>query len=346
MAAPLPPRFSSRFAPFAALRALLRRRADRWLFRLRDSEPGEVFLNQRRVFIVPTRPGLAFTALLLVLFIGSVNYNLGLGFALTFFAFSCSVVDMVLTSRNLARLHLMPGRAPAVFAGQLAQFELHVVNRSKQDRHAIGIDFLAACVPRHVVDVPAAGSAALRLTVATTARGAMPAPRVRLLTRFPLGLFQAWSYWQPDAAVLVYPFPESPPPPLPLHGAADAYGSGRAGHDDFAGIRPYQAGDPLRHLAWRQIARLGADLGGAMLSKHFDGGARAELRLDFDALPTDLPLETRLSRMAGWVLEAERRALPYGFRLGPLVFPAALGDAHQGACLQALALYGLPKVCA
>jgi uncharacterized protein (DUF58 family) len=66
----------------------------------------------------------------------------------------------------------------------------------------------------------------------------------------------------------------------------------------------------------------------------------AELGLDFSQLPPQLDLELRLSRMAAWVLEAERRALPYSFRIGQHDYPPANGDAHQAACLRALALYG------
>ncbi|MRW87186.1 DUF58 domain-containing protein, partial [Pseudoduganella sp. FT26W] len=171
----------------------------------------------------------------------------------------------------------------------------------------------------------------------------LAAPRVRLVTRFPLGLFRAWSYWQPDARVLVYPAPELPAPPLPAAGAASEDGHGTVGLDNFAGIRSYQAGDPLRHLAWRQIARLDPALGGQLVTKHFEGGAVAELTLDFAALPLQLDLERKLARLARWVLEAEQRALPYRFRLAQHDYGPALGDAHRAACLRALALFGQPE---
>ncbi len=325
----------------ATLKQRLRGLAERRLFQLREHEPGEVFLSQRRVFIVPSRAGLAYAGLLLLLFAGAVNYQLGLGFALTFFSAACAVVDMVLTAQNLALLHLAPGRAQPVFAGEEARFELHIVNRGKRDRYAIWLDFISAGAPRHVADVGAGASAALLLSCPSAARGWLAAPRVRLSTRFPLGLFKAWSYWRPDARVLVYPFPEAEAPALPLHsGAAGSGASGSAGQDDFAGIRSYQPGDPLRHMAWRQIARLDPALGGQLVSKHFEGGALAELILDFHALPAHLDVETRLSRMTSWVLEAERRALPYALRLGALSLAPALGEAHQAACLRALALHG------
>ncbi|MEW6370521.1 MAG: DUF58 domain-containing protein [Pseudomonadota bacterium] len=303
-------------------------------------DAGALELGQRRIYILPTGPGLGFGALILVLLIGSINYNLGLGYALTFMALSCALVDMVLTWRNLAHLVLSPGRSPAVFAGQEAQFELQLANPGPRARYAIRIDVAGTGEPRHVADVPAASNAIVRIAVPTEARGWLPAPRLALSTRFPLGLFRAWAYWHPDARALVYPFPEEGAPPLPQATGGKADGSGHAGSDDFAGVRAYQPGDPLRRLAWRQIARLDPSEGGQLATKHFEGGARDELVLDLAALPPREDLELRLSRMTRWVLEAEGRALPYAFRLGAEQVDASLGAAHQAACLRALALYG------
>jgi uncharacterized protein (DUF58 family) len=324
----------------AALQALYRKGRDQWLFQLREAEPGTVTLTSRRVFIVPTRAGLAFAVLLLVMLIGALNYSLGLGFALTFFAGACAVADMYLTAKNLALLQLAPGRAQPVFAGEEAQFELHLLNRSQQDRYAVWLGFQADGEPRHVTDVLAGGSSAVLLAARTNERGWLAAPRVRLVTRFPLGLFRAWAYWRPDAKVLVYPSPELPAPALPSSGAASEDGHGTVGLDNFAGIRSYQPGDPLKHLAWRQIARHDPALGGQLVSKHFEGGAVAELSLDFAALPLAMELEQKLARMASWVLQAEQRALPYSFRLAQHDYGPALGDAHRANCLRALALFG------
>lgn len=319
----------------------LDRKRSFWASRATAHDLGEVVLGQRRIYILPTGAGAGFAALLLALLIGSINYGLGLGFGLTFVAAACAVVDMIATWRNLAQLRLRPGRAPAVFAGEDAPFELLVVNRTALARYAVWVDFDSAPEPRHPVDVGPQSSASVMLAAPTRARGWMRAPRVRLLTRFPLGLFRAWSYWLPDSRALVYPFPEQDAPPLPMHGRPSPDGIGSAGSDDFAGVRSYQPGDPLRQLAWRQIARLDPSYGGQLVTKQFEGGAIDELLLDFDALPSQLDLELRLSRMTRWVLEAEQRALPYAFRLGHLFYEAALGSSHQDACLRALALYGI-----
>ncbi|MES2316111.1 MAG: DUF58 domain-containing protein [Pseudomonadota bacterium] len=329
---------------FSAIRAAVRRKTDKWLFQLRDAEPGEVLLNQRRVFILPTGAGIGFAGLLLLLMIGATNDNLSLGFALTFALAICAVVDMYFTYRNLVELTLQPGRSQPVFAGEDVHFELTIANRSRRDRYALRVDFLQVKEPRYVTDVAAGASAPLLLSATSHERGWLRAPRVKLVTRFPLGLFGAWSYWQPDAKALVYPFPEAGGPALPMTGAASEDGHGHAGHDDFAGVRSYQPGDPMRHLAWRQIARLDPELGGHLVTKHFEGGAVEELVLDFDAMPRIMDLELRLSRMTRWVLEAEQRALPYGFRMDGRAYEPAVGAAHQAACLRALALYGAPEV--
>jgi uncharacterized protein (DUF58 family) len=324
----------------AGLQSWVRRTAGGWMQRRADGDAGEVVLSQRRVYVLPTSAGLGFGLLLLVLLIGSINYNLGLGFGLTFMAGACAVVDIVFTWRNLAYLRLSAGRVPDVFAGEEASFELHLANRTNYDRFAVWVDLADSEQERHVADVPAGGTATLALAAPTEGRGWLPAPRVRLVTRFPLGLFRAWSYWQPDSRALVYPFPETDAPPLPMSGSDSVDGVGSGGQDDFAGVRSYQPGDQLRHLAWRQIARLDPAFGGQLVTKHFDGGAKDELVLDFDALPAGLALELRLSRMTRWVLQAESRALPYAFRLGATRFDAAAGAAHRAACLRALALYG------
>lgn len=314
---------------------------NRWLFRLGGPESGEVFLNQRRVFIVPSKAGWGYAGMLLILFVGSVNYSLNLGFAFTFLIAGCAVIDMHLTFRNLAHLHLAAGRAAPVFCGDPAYFELQLINRRKHDRYAILLDFLDAATPALVqaADVEARSTTHVTLSVPSVERGWLAAPRVRLMTRFPLGLLRAWSYWQPDMQVLVYPHPEDSAPPLPLAASTANPGSGGSGHDDFAGIRAYQSGDAMRHLAWRQIARIDLDLGGALVTKHFEGGAASELVLELAALPPRMDLELKLSRLTRWVLDAETRALPYAFRLGTLMLPPGCGPLQQARCLQALAEY-------
>lgn len=304
-----------------------------WLYGFTPPERGTVVLVHRRVYIVPTRLGWIFGATLAILLVGSINYALSLGFVLTFLLAGMGLAGMVHTARNLARIAVSTGRAEPVFAGETAQFRLYLDARAEFERPAILARHLGGGA-QLVVDIPPGALAEVVLAVPAPARGWLPLGRVMLETRFPLGLFRAWSYVEPDARCLVYPRPErSPLPPPSAEAAAGALRSPTPGNDDFAGLRAYQLSDSPRHVAWKAVAR-----SDEMLTKQFTGEAAAELWLDWNALP-GLALEARLSRLAGWVLAADRGGAAYGLRLPGAEIPPGRGDAHRAACLQALALY-------
>jgi uncharacterized protein (DUF58 family) len=311
--------------------------------------PARPWLGAQRVHIRPSRAGLAFAALLLALWIAAVNYRLGLGYALTYFAAACAIADMLFASRNLAGLALAATPGKPVFAGSQATFTLRLINRSARSRHAISLAASASAAAPGLADIAAHGETAVSIGVAAQQRGWLSAPPVRLSGSFPLGLFVAWCHWQPEARVLVYPRPEQNAPPLPLPaGAIQQAQQPRTpgGALELAGVRAYQPGDPLQRLAWRQIARHDGE---HLFSKQFQpaadapaGASRGSIMLEHAALHALAP-EARLSRLAAWVLQAERTGLPYGLRLGTLTLAPALGASQRDACLRALALHGLPQ---
>jgi len=304
-----------------------------WLYGFTPPERGVVILVHRRVYILPTQLGWLFVMTLAILLIGSINYALSLGFALTFLLAGMGLAGMVHTARNLARMAISVGRAEPVFVGEAAQFRVYLDARSAFDRPAILARHLQSR-SQMVVDVPAGGLGEVVLAVPAARRGWLPLGRVMLETRFPLGIFRSWSYVEPAARCLVYPRPERSALPLPSAEAArGALRSPTPGNDDYSGLRAYQLSDSPRHVAWKAVAR-----NEDMLTKQFTGEAAAELWLDWARLP-QFNVEQRLSRLAGWVLEAERGGAQYGLRLPGVEIAPGRGEAHRAACLQALALY-------
>lgn len=309
----------------------------RWLFRLRGPEPAPIVLTQRRVFVLPTRAGLVYALCLFVMLLGSINYNLSLGYALTFLLAGLGVVALLHTFRNLAQLEISPGRAEPVFAGETAHFGLSLRNTRNDGRYALALRLDGG---RSVaVDVPERGIAAVLLPFAATRRGWLRPGRVTLETRYPLGLVRAWSYAEPDMRCLVYPAPELNAPPLPPAGVGESGGlrSGK-GAEDFFGLRSHQPADPPRHIAWKAVVRQGGI--GPLLTKQFAGASAAQLWLDWNELSPALGTEARLSRLSGWLVEAQAEGLAFGLRLPGKELPPAQGERHFHACLEALALHG------
>lgn len=306
-----------------------------WLFQWRGPERGTIVLVQRRVFILPTRQGLLFAGVIVLMLIGSVNYDLSLGFILSFLLGATGIQSMLHTFRNLAHLRIAPGRVQPVFAGEQAQFQIHIANSARAHRYAIGVTRDGQVAD--YVDVPPGDAALAIAAVPATQRGWLRPGRLTLFTFFPVGLFRAWSYADLDMHCLVYPAPASPGLPLPLPEAGDGQG-GLHGHgqDEFSGLRPYRPGDSPRHIAWKAVAR-----DDNLLTKQFAGRADAELWLAWERLPPAMDTERRIGHLARWVIDADDHGLAYGLRLPGLTIPIAAGAAHRADCLRALALHGI-----
>jgi uncharacterized protein (DUF58 family) len=303
-----------------------------WVFRRHAPEQGVVFLGQRRVYVLPTRHGITFALAVILMLFGSINYGLSLGFVLTFLLAGLGVVSILHTFRNLAHLYVSAGRVDDVFAGETARFGLVLESRADFDRFAIDLSDQG---PSVTCDVPARRIVYVSVGVPARKRGWLQLPRITIETRYPLGLTRAWSYVQPDMRALVYPAPDNAPlpPSEPIPDVGDSVSMG-AGMDDFAGLRPYQASDSPRHIAWKALAR-----GGPVLTKTFSGRAAPELWFDWAALPATMGTEAKLSRLTRWVMLAHRDGARFGLKLPGIALGPAQGQAHKERCLRELALY-------
>ncbi len=108
-----------------------------WIAGRDGVEHGDVLLDRKRVYILPTRAGLLFAAAMLMLLVGAINYGLQLGFLLTFLVTSMAVIGMYHTHRNLARITLRGHHVDNVFAGDLASFQVSLSNPTAEARFAL-----------------------------------------------------------------------------------------------------------------------------------------------------------------------------------------------------------------
>lgn len=320
-------------APYRKIRGYF----DRWLFQLHGAQSGSIVLAQRRIFILPSRYGVIYLVALLLMLTGSINYNLSLGFVLTFLLAALGVNSILHTFRNLARLKISAGRVEPVFCGEHAHFTLIFENPGALFRYSIGVTRDG----RHeiYIDVPAHQSSHARVAIPALRRGVLRPGRITVFTRFPLGLCYAWAYADLDTRCTVYPRIEVAAPPLPVpeahHGLGMSHG---AGQEDFAGLRSYNPGDSPRHIAWKAAAR---DQG--LMTKQFSGRADTELWLDWRATAATLGIEARLSRLTRWVIDAHATSISFGLRLPGIELPPAPGDAQRERCLEALAMHDLGR---
>lgn len=315
-------------SPIARLQAWWESRqqpADHWL------------LTQRNIYILPTRAGMAFGLTLLLLLLASINYQLNLGYALTFLLAGAALASMHMAHGSLRALDLHVKPPAAVFAGGQAELEVVVTNPGGA-RHGLGFGVQGARAERQLAWAEVAAQSQSTVTVGYTApaRGWHALPLLRVESRFPFGLFCAWAVWRPAGRIWVYPAPETPAPELPplRSTAGGPVALAAASGTEFDGLRPWQRGDALRQVVWKKVARTGE-----LVSREGRESSRQQLWLDWGAARLAEP-EARLSRLAAWVVDAEARGLVFGLRLPGTELTPAEGPAQRRAALQALAEWG------
>ena len=74
--------------------------------------------------------------------------------------------------------------------------------------------------------------------------------------------------------------------------------------------------------------------------KEYRGEENSLIYLDWQQTP-GFDVETRLSQLCRWVLDAEKTGSTYGMRLPGVDIKPASGLAHMRLCLESLALFGV-----
>jgi len=290
-------------------------------------------LNHRRIFILPSKGGLALGSVVLLMLMASINYNNSMGFRFTFLLAAAAQASTFYSYKNLSGLVISMSKTPPLFSGASGHINVLIKETSQRQRWAISIkhqknsdDFNLQASQNQVVSLP----------ITPTKRGWYTPDTVTLYSQFPLGVFRAWSPLKFNAPILVYPTPVDTGLSTPLKNSKEsnaAIASLDSGTDDFAGLKPYQTGHSYRHINWKAFA---AEKG--LYTNEFSADQSATIWLDWAAC-AHLSLEAKLSQLCFWVLAAEKNGLIYGLRLATVTIEPSTGLNHQHCCLKALAVY-------
>ncbi len=323
----------ARFDIGGTLAARLRKPFARWVRRRQGEDHLPATVGRRRVYILPTRAGVAFAALALVMLLAGLNYSNSVATMITFLLAGCELIAMHLTHRNLVGLTLRDIATVDAFAGEHGLLQLTVENSADSPR--MGIECETDDSARVALDLPAGGRARADLAVPLTRRGRLRVDRIQLSTKFPFGLFRAWTYVHYDASLLAWPVPRGQrEPPAEAASGGQAPSLHRAGDEEWAGLREFRDGDSPRQVAWRAFAR-----GRGLLVKTYESPAAHHRMFDL-ARVAGADLESRLEQLSAWVVAAHARGERYGLTLGAQTLEPGSGSKHREACLRALALFG------
>jgi uncharacterized protein (DUF58 family) len=297
------------------------------LTRLKQPEALPIRLHRHRIYVLPTRFGLMFSAVLLVMLMGALNYNNNPALLLTCLLGAACYQSVFQAFRAINGVQLVSLQGEPCHAGEPLPINLSFQADGRPRRSLR----MRVAGQETVFDV-GPGHGRLRIHVPADQRGWCRVGRIRLYSEYPFGLFQVWSWLNPDFAALVYPRLEIGAPPLPHADDAAAEAATKRSGDEFGMLRDYHPSDPRRSIAWKASARHDT-----LLVKEFEQRRGQDIALEWSATAT-LAYEARISRLAAWVQAAETAQLRYVLRLPDETVGPGLGPDHRHACLRALAL--------
>ncbi len=287
-------------------------------------------LEYRHIFVLPTLFGLGFGFMLLFMALGGLNFNNSMALMLVFLLATIAQLTTLIAYRNLIGLKVDKIFAEPVFCGESVLFRVFISNSGERRRFAVQAGFSA---PQDCQDFQLHSGEAMHLTRPAVKRGWQEMPAFRLETRFPLGLFKAWSWIFPDNRCLVYPAPARNAPPLPRTGRGESGPARKGQGDQVHGLRKYQPGDSMQRVAWRASARHGE-----LYSLEMETPREEACELDWDRL-SGADVETRLAILTAWVIAADRKQIAYSMHIPGEQIAADRGAKHRAKCLELLVLY-------
>lgn len=316
------------------MKTFLRKQVAAWARRRQGTDTPPLALHTRRVYILPSGVGMAFSAMLLVMLVAGINYGNSLALFLTFLLGGFALVSMHQCHRNLVRLALLDASAVPTFATVPGMLRVTLQNDAGFTRYGIEIAVLEERPARG--DIRPHEQSRIDVAVSAPTRGMVRIERFRVSCTHPFGLFRAWAWVHMPIEMVVYPRAHgSRPMPVDVGSKAGTRSRGLSGSDEWLGLRPFRDGDSPRQVAWKAYAR-----GAPLLVKEYSA-LGADLHVfDFSRIE-GLDTEARLEQLARWIVDADARGERYGLIVPPYQLRPDNGPQHRHQSLAALAMYGL-----
>jgi uncharacterized protein (DUF58 family) len=319
--------------PLSGIRQALLRRYRRWVDR-RVRRVAVARLNHRRLYILPSAAGFGFLVMAAALWLLATNFENNLVFLLCFLLLAFFVVSIHFTHGTLSGLEIRPVRAESVFRGDAAAIELCFRQGRARRREQVALRFGDG--EPVLVTLDRAGDTIVTVLAPTARRGYLDPGLLTVESVYPVGLMRVWTYIRFRFDAVVYPAPViDSSRRAGQRGSGEGHYTGNAGSDDYVGLKTFERGESLRHVAWKQYAR---EQG--LWSKQYGDPIDSREWVDWDDY-AGMDTEQRLARMSWKLCDCEAAGRVYGLRLPGAELAPDRGAAHRHAALRKLALYGL-----
>jgi uncharacterized protein (DUF58 family) len=320
------------------LTSIIQNRFDTWL---RNRMPASLnrTLDNKSIFIFPTRMGFAYLFVLLLVFLLGTNYQNNVIILLAYILASLFITVMLQSYYNFKGLTISTKANISGFAKQYIDVPFTVAS----EKHKYGLSFEYKNQPLTKLD-KLDSTSDISVKYFAQNRGVISLTRLKISSEYSLGLFKTWTWCDFGQKAIIYP--EIKPMPAKWLSSlkndnvieqenGDQYTDGV---EDFHELNAYKEGEPLTHVAWKQLAR-----GQGKFTKSYRQPVSSDTWLSLKAMPSS-DLESKLSYLCYLVIQYSPQDVRFGLDLLTTKIPPNIGQAHIQECLEALAKYSSREV--
>jgi uncharacterized protein (DUF58 family) len=319
------------------LAAIFGQRFNRWLSK--RMPPSSVQqLNSRNIFIMPSKFGITFLLLVLLLFLLATNYQNNIIMLLSYLMASLFISAMMQSFFNFSGLVFQSRGECQGYAGQVLNILVTVTAPSK--RFALNFSFDGQKIAR--LEHTGKQELVVKVPFYSDQRGVFTPGRIKVMSEYSLGLFTTWTRLDFATICTVYPEPKALKNGMRALSAAQSSstqqrgGASIKGVEDFFELKSYLPGEPLSRVAWKQFAR-----GQGKFSKQYQENQGELVWLNLADMPA-IDLETKLQLLCFLISHYAGRQQKFGLNLLHHKIEPNAGKQHIDLCLRALAHY--PKI--
>ncbi len=308
-------------------------------------------LKIERTYILPSKLGLYYAVLCLILLVVAFIYGNNIAYASCFMLVSLGIVTIFQTNFNVHRVSIktLPiiddhAEHPVSFKillenkSSLPSFQIQIrLEQTKNDRK----NSVLKDVSQEVILINQLGAnqkKEVELSLIFTRRGFHKPPIVVVESYFPLGLLRSWKWIHPTEPILIYPAKKGilPLPQSATEGGGNLLEKLKTPHtgQEFIGHRPYQTSDSLRKVDWKAFSR-----NQKLNVKLFDSEEVGAYLLNWESTNSLKDTEARVSQLTQWINLCQRKKVDFVLQLPQWQSSCGHSSDKVRECYQQLALF-------
>lgn len=306
-------------------------------------------LTQQNLFIFPSLLGASYLLVILILWLLGTNYNNNLILALAYLMISIILISIFHTFMNMRGLQVKATPIAPVYSGDTAFIEYLFEREDSKLHQGIIISWQPFKIDghsqenieidEHALDWQKEKQGKVVLPEKTHYRGRHQPSRLRVKSYYPLGLLKCWSDVAVAAPIIVYPQPVEYKKTTSQSDTDQGQTQSKQpnsitnAEQEFQGLKNYNEGETMTHIAWKQYAR-----SGVLYKKDYFTSNSQSLDLDWQHYD-GVEAERRLQHLTYRAQQLHANDIAFRLLLPDLVIEAGSGEQHLKQVLTALALF-------